>query len=252
MGARHHILILGGTTEARQLAERLAEDGRYAVTLSLAGRTETPRPLPVPVRIGGFGGVEGLVAYLKHSAVTQLIDATHPYAARISANAEIAAGRSGVPLLVLRRPGWAEMPGDRWRRVSSVADAVAALGSVSRRVFLAIGRQEASLFEQAPQHHYLVRSVDPIVPRLDLPHARFIEARGPFPQAEEHALLLSEGIEAIVAKNSGGTATYGKLAAARALGIEVILVDRPPPGTAPRVGTIEAALDALAHGALFS
>lgn len=202
----------------------------------------------MPVRIGGFGGAEGLAAYLAKYAVSRLIDATHPFAARISANAELAAARAGVPLLVLRRPGWNTMPGDRWHRVGSVSEAVLALGPAPRRVFLAIGRQEASLFERAPQHAYLIRSVDPILSPPGLRNARFIEACGPFAEADERALLSAHAIDVVVAKNSGGSATYGKIAAARALGLEVILVDRPPPGTAPVVETVEAALAAILHG----
>ncbi|OQP84757.1 cobalt-precorrin-6A reductase [Rhizobium rhizosphaerae] len=248
MQAHPHLLILGGTTEARQLAERLVHLGHDRITLSLAGRTEQPRPLPVPVRMGGFGGAEGLAAYLAEKAVDLLVDATHPFAARISANAEVAAAQTGVPLLVLRRPGWKAMAGDRWHRVGSISDAVAALGARPRRVFLAIGRQEAALFERAPQHAYLIRSVDPILPPLALPDARFIEACGPFAEADERALLTTHAIDVIVAKNSGGSATYGKIAAARALGLDVILVDRPPEGAAPVFETVEAALAAIAHG----
>ncbi|RWA65678.1 cobalt-precorrin-6A reductase [Mesorhizobium sp.] len=234
-----NILILGGTTEARQLAGKLAARADLAVTLSLAGRTESPIAQGVPLRVGGFGGAQGLAAYLKETGTALLIDATHPYAARISANAAEAAGQAGVPILALRRPSWEPVAGDRWTLVDSVAEAATALGTAPRRVFLAIGRQEAGAFEAAPQHHYLIRSVDPVEPKLAVPDAIYLLARGPFPEADERALLESHGIEAIVSKNSGGEATYGKIAAARALGIDVIMVRRPSVPDVPSADAVD-------------
>ena len=149
----HRILILGGTTEARQLAGRLAARPDVELILSLAGRTENPVAQQVPTRVGGFGGAEGLAAYLKETETDLLIDATHPYAARISANAAEAARLAGVPILALRRPGWQREQGDRWVEGEGVPEAVAALGPIARRVFLALGRQEVGAFEAAPQHH---------------------------------------------------------------------------------------------------
>jgi precorrin-6A/cobalt-precorrin-6A reductase len=221
------ILILGGTTEARQLAERLGETGRFRLQLSLAGRTKAPARQPVPVRIGGFGGAEGLGRYLMGQGFDLLVDVTHPYAAQISANAARAAILTGIPLIALRRPGWERQAGDCWREVESVEAAVAALGEAPRRAFLALGRQELLPFEAAPQHAYLVRSVDPVEPPLVLPAVTYLTARGPFEEVDERALLTGHGIEAIVCKNSGGSASYGKIAAARALGIEVIMIRRP-------------------------
>ncbi|RWA68996.1 cobalt-precorrin-6A reductase [Mesorhizobium sp.] len=235
----HRILILGGTTEARQLAGKLALRDDFSVTLSLAGRTESPVAQGVPVRVGGFGGAEGLAAYLRGEHIRLLIDATHPYAARISANAAAAAKQVGMPILALRRPGWEPVAGDRWTPVDSVAEAAGALGTPPRRVLLAIGRQEAGAFEAAPQHHYLIRSVDPVEPKLALPDALYLLARGPFPEADERALLEKYGIDAVVSKNSGGEATYGKIAAARALGIEMIMVRRPPLPDVPSAETVE-------------
>lgn len=219
------VLILGGTIEARQLAGKLAAD--FLVTLSLAGRTESPVAQGVPVRRGGFGGADGLAAYLEETRTDLLIDATHPYAARISANAAQAARLSGVPILALRRPGWEPVEGDRWTLVDMVGDAVHALGEAPRRAFLALGRQEIATFEAAPQHHYLIRSVDPVEPKLAVPDATYLLARGPFREAEERALLEENRIDVVVSKNSGGEATYGKIAAARALGIKVVMVRRP-------------------------
>jgi precorrin-6A/cobalt-precorrin-6A reductase len=236
------ILILGGTTEARRLAERLAERRDLAVTLSLAGRTASPAAQPVPVRIGGFGGAQGLAAHLAAERIDALIDATHPYAAIISANAAQAAGAAGVPLLALRRPAWVAVAGDRWIEVDDMQAAVQALAAAPRRVFLALGRNEIAAFVAAPQHFYLVRSVDPIEPPLRVPHAHYVTGRGPFTQAGDRALLVDHGIEIVVAKNSGGDATYGKIAAARALGVAVMLLRRPALPDVAAVATVEEAL----------
>jgi precorrin-6A/cobalt-precorrin-6A reductase len=248
-GSTHdmRILILGGTTEARQLAGRLAVRAGLTVTLSLAGRTAVPASQPVPVRIGGFGGAEGLADYLRHENIEALIDATHPYAATISANAVAAASRAGVVLVALRRPGWTPLAGDHWIEVDRMADAVQALGDTPRCVFLALGRQEITPFEAAPQHRYLVRSVDPVVPRLSLPQAVYITARGPFAEAGERALLEQHGIETIVAKNSGGAAAYGKIAAARELSLPVIMLRRPPLPEVAAVETVDEAMGWLDH-----
>lgn len=241
------ILILGGTTEARQLAGRVASRAGLDVTLSLAGRTAEPAAQPVPVRIGGFGGAEGLADYLRAEKIDALVDATHPYAAVISANAAAAAAQVGVALVALRRPAWMPAPGDQWIEVERMADAVHALGATSRRVFLALGRKEIIPFEAAPHHHYLVRSVDPVVPPLDVPAAVYVTARGPFPEAAERALLEQHGIDIVVAKNSGGSATYGKIAAACALSLPVIMLRRPALPEVAAVETVEEAVDWLDH-----
>jgi len=217
------------------------------VTLSLAGRTAEPVPQPVPVRSGGFGGAEGLAAHLAAERIDVLVDATHPYAAAISANAARAAALAKVPLLALRRPAWVPVAGDRWTEAADSAGAARGLGAAPRRVFLALGRQEIAPFVSAPQHHYLVRSVDPVEPPLAVPHAAYIAARGPFREADERALLTRHRIDVIVAKNSGGAATYGKIAAARALGIAVIMLRRPALPDAPAVDTVEAAVAWLDH-----
>jgi precorrin-6A/cobalt-precorrin-6A reductase len=241
--AKHHILILGGTTEARRLAERLADRQDIEAVVSLAGRTADPRPLPLPTRIGGFGGTDGLIAYLAKEKIDLLIDATHPFANQISYNAAKAALASGVPLFALRRPAWDAVDGDNWTRVDDVDAAVSALGAGSRRVFLAIGRQESGRFSAAPQHSYLVRSVDPVVPPLNVPECRYILASGPFDIAGETNLLRDNAIGVVVTKNSGGSATYPKIVAARALGIEVVMIERSEPPGVTTVGTVAAALD---------
>lgn len=240
------ILILGGTTQARQLAARLAAEG-FDCLLSLAGRTKEPAAQPVPVRIGGFGGAGGLAVFLREGSFGLLIDATHPYASQISANAAQAANLSGVPLIALRRPGWQRQAGDDWRDVASVVAAVAALGDAPKRVFVALGRNELLPFEAAPQHHYLIRSVDPVELPLAVPQADYITARGPFAEEDERVLLEARGIEVIVSKNSGGAAAYGKIAAARTLGLPVVMIGRPAQPEVPGGETVEAVAGLVAH-----
>jgi precorrin-6A/cobalt-precorrin-6A reductase len=239
-----NILILGGTTDARRIAERLAERPGLNVRLSLAGSTAAPAALPVPVRIGGFGGAERLAVYLKAEGVDVLIDATHPYARKMSANAAWAAQTVGVPLIALQRPPWAQVEGDRWIEVDGVGEAVEALGASPRRVFLALGRKDIAPFAEAPQHHYVVRSVDPIDPPLAVPSADYIRARGPFSEENDRALLNKYRIDVVVSKNSGGSATYGKIAAARALALPVVMLRRPP--SQPDVPVVETADEVIA------
>jgi precorrin-6A/cobalt-precorrin-6A reductase len=241
------VLILGGTTEARLLAERLAGRTDLNVTLSLAGRTVAPARQPVPVRSGGFGGIAGLAAYLLSEAIDVLIDATHPYATVISDNAVAAGRKAGVPLLVLRRPPWVAIAADRWTDTGDVREAVRVLGETPRRVFVALGRNELAPFNEAPQHFYLIRSVDPVDPPLPLPHVAYVTGRGPFSKAADRALMTEHRIEVVIAKNSGGAATYGKIAAARAMHIGVIMLRRPPVPAAPAVETMEDALGWLDH-----
>lgn len=241
------ILILGGTAEARQLAQKLAGRDDVAVTLSLAGRTATPAPQGVPVRVGGFGGSKGLAQYLASERINVLIDATHPYAASMSDHAARAAELIDVRLMALRRAPWVAQPGDRWTEITDAQQAVQVLGEAPRNVFLALGRQELAPFRQAPQHHYLIRSVDPVTPPLAVPHATYITARGPFDEADELELLKQHEIDVIVCKNSGGEASYGKIAAARALGREVIMIARPKLPDLPSVDTMDELLRWLDH-----
>lgn len=191
------------------------------------GRVASPRPQPVPVRIGGFGGVEGLAAWLRAEGVTHLVDATHPFAAQMSANAVAAAARTGVPLLALTRPDWQPGPGDRWTPVPDMAGAVAALAGPARRVMLAIGRMHLADFAAQPQHDYLLRLVDPWTGPPPLPRCRVAVDRGPFTVEGDRALMAAHGIQVVVAKNAGGTGAAAKLAAARALGAEVVMIARP-------------------------
>jgi precorrin-6A/cobalt-precorrin-6A reductase len=244
---RKHILILGGTTEARLLGRELAPRLDIAVTLSLAGRTASPATQSVPVRRGGFGGTAGLIQYLRDREVAAVIDATHPYAATISAHVEDAAHRCHIPVLALRRPAWIAVSGDQWIEVNGTEDAVRLLGLTMRSVFLALGRQEIAAFAGAPQHRYLIRSVDPVEPPLPVPHAFYIQERGPFDEATELALLRAHAIDVVVAKNSGALATYGKIAAARSMGIPVMLLRRPPDADMPAVATVPEAVAWLDH-----
>jgi len=243
------VVILGGTSDGRQLAERLALDPRYGVVLSFAGRTRSLQLPPVPCRVGGFGGVEGLVEYLRRESCQALIDATHPFAAQMSLHAVRAVEQTGTPLLRVECPAWQRAAGDRWREVPDMEQAVAALGQAPRRVFSSVGRLEVEAFRAAPQHHYLLRAVDEF--SIELPHARVLAARGPFDVAGERELFERERVELIVSKNAGTAATYAKIEAARALGLPVVMLARPVLPPAPTVAMWQSALDWLdrLHGA---
>jgi precorrin-6A/cobalt-precorrin-6A reductase len=230
------VLILGGTTEASALARLVADQPAIAATLSFAGRTENPVPPPIPYRIGGFGGAEGLARHLRAARIAAVVDATHPYAVRISANAVAACAAVGVPLAVLTRAPWDPVAGDRWTVVDDAPAAARALGPAPRRVFLTLGRLELDAFAAAPQHHYLVRTVDAPDPPPALPRMTQIQARGPFDEAGERDLLLRERIDVLVTKNSGGSATYAKIAAARAMGLPVVLIRRPTANPSANAG----------------
>lgn len=243
------MLILGGSSEATALALALRNRADIAPLLSLAGRTADPPPLPVPARIGGFGGVEGLARYLVENAVDMLVDATHPFAVRISRHAREAAAEAGVPLLRVSREGWAREPGDRWRYVDDFAQAAEALGTEPRSVFLTIGSLNLSAFVAAPHHRYLVRTIDPVPQPFVLPSAEYITARGPFATGAEADLMRRHGIEILVTKDSGGAAAVAKLAAARELGVEVILIRRPGPEASLSVAEALARIDAYISSA---
>jgi precorrin-6A/cobalt-precorrin-6A reductase len=241
------VLILGGTTEARLLGERLARRGGHDVTLSLAGRTTSPVPHAVPIRAGGFGGADGLADHIAKERVDALIDATHPYATIISENASRAARQAGVPFVVLRRAPWKAVVGDRWVEVDDTRAAVQALGETSRRIFVTLGRNDLAPFAGAPQHFYLVRSVDPVDPPLPLPRVSYVTERGPFSEAHDHVLMTEHKIDVVIAKNSGGSAAYGKIAAARAIGVEVIIIRRPQVSEGPAVHNLDDAIAWLDH-----
>lgn len=212
---------------------------------SYAGRTEAPVAQPLPTRVGGFGGVAGLQAWLQAQGISHVVDATHPFAAQMSGNAIAACGALGIPLLALERPAWTAQAGDQWQHVPDIAAAVAALPQAPARVFLAIGRQNLAAFAARPQHHYLLRLVD-AVPDLPLPQAEVVLARGPFTVDGDRALMQAHGISHVVAKNAGGSGADAKLVAARALGIPVILVDRPCIPARATVATVAEVMNWIA------
>ncbi len=248
MSATPNILLLGGTTEASALAQLLAARGTTA-TFSLAGRTMSPRRQPLPTRIGGFGGVEGLVDYLRAQAITHLVDATHPFAATMSAHAVEAARQTGVAHAALTRRAWRAEAGDNWRHVPDIAAAVEALDGPGQRVMLALGRMHVAQFAARPQHHYLLRFVDaPDSPPM-LPAHTLIVDRGPFTVEGDRQLMREQGIELVVCKNAGGPGAAAKLAAARTLGLPVLMIDRPALPARVEFHRPEEVLDWIDHAA---
>ena len=234
------LLILGGTGEALALAERAERLRGLQVVPSLAGRTAQPRRPLGELRSGGFGGIDRLAAYLENASIDLVVDATHPFAAQISHHAAAACARAGRPLLMLVRPPWAKAPGDHWIEVESVCAAAAALAGPARRAFLTVGRQELTAFAALEGHWFLVRVIEPPANGLPLRDYALAVARGPFSAESETRLMREHRIEALVSKNSGGAATYAKIAAARGLGLPVIMVRRPP---LPAGAGIERAAD---------
>lgn len=238
------VLILGGTGEAVALAEAVsaAFGDRLNLVTSLAGRTTSPT-LPLgEIRVGGFGGAEGLARYLRAEGIAALIDATHPFAARMSANAVAACDTAGVPRLRLDRPAWMPQTGDRWHAVPDLAAAARALPGLGKRVFLTVGSSELHWFKPVPDVAFWARMIEPPAPE-DLPAGcTVIRARGPFSEAGETALMRQHRIDLLVAKNSGGDAAAAKLAAARALGVPVVMVARPPPPPGDRVADVTQAV----------
>ncbi|MEU0602877.1 cobalt-precorrin-6A reductase [Streptomyces sp. NPDC006393] len=240
-----HVLVLGGTTEAREVAATLARRPGVRVTSSLAGRVSRPGPLDGEVRVGGFGGADGLAAWLREHRVDALVDATHPFAESITRNAARAATATGVPLVVLRRPGWRPEPGDRWHPAASMAAAARLLPGLGRRVFLTTGRLDLAAFAHLADLHFVVRSVEPPEPPMP-PDVRVVLARGPFTVSDETELLRAHRIDVLVTKDSGGAATAAKLTAARRLGLPVVVVRRPPlPEGVTAVPDARAALELL-------
>ncbi|MEG4027636.1 MULTISPECIES: cobalt-precorrin-6A reductase [unclassified Microcoleus] len=247
---KKRLLILGGTGDAAELAVRASQISEIEVVSSLAGRTQQPfTPKTGTVRIGGFGGAAGLAEFLLVSAalgedrpIDFLIDATHPFAAQISANAAVAAAECNVPYLMLVRPAWERVEGDRWIEVAGHSEAARALLGLSQRVFLTIGRQELAAFAGLDAIWFLMRAIDPPALNSPIPNGKLLLARGPFSLEDERQLLLEYQIDTIVSKNSGGGATYAKIVAARELGIPVVMVQRPPIGDVEKVADVEGAI----------
>lgn len=238
-----HLLLLGGTSEAAALAHALAArfGDRLAVTYSMAGRASLRTKPPGTLRIGGYAGAEGLAVFLRDESVNLLIDATHPFAARMSRNAHIACEVTNTPRLTLRRPAWSPQAGDDWHEVDDIPQAAEAAARLGRRAFITLGTADLSPFRDMPRLSYVVRLMDP--PSAAPPGAlAVIGGRGPFTLEGEEALLRAYAIDVLVTKASGGTATRAKMDAARKLGLPVVLIRRPAPEPGPLVDTLDEAV----------
>jgi len=235
------VLILGGTGEARRLAAALDGVQGLEVVSSLAGRVRAPL-LPVgEARVGGFGGPDGLAAWLRAERVAAVVDATHPFAANIAGSALSTCDRTGVPVLVLRRPGWQPGPGDDWHPVPTLAAAAEALEGRGERVFLTTGRGGLAAFAALDRHWFLIRTVDPPEPPLPA-RAEVLLDRGPFTVEGEREVFRAHRIQVLVTKDSGGPMTAAKLVVARELGLPVVIQARPP---APDVETVATVTEAV-------
>ena len=236
------ILILGGTAEARELANRLVAAGHDVIT-SLAGRTQDPKLPQGGLRMGKFGGIPGLSAYLRVAAIERLVDATHPYAGMMSINAVAAALATGVPLVRYMRPAWEQQLGDDWITVETASEAAAVLPS-NADVLLTTGHAGLEHFMERDDCHFIVRTIE--APAMELPrHATLLQSRPPYTLDGEMALMRREEITHLVTKNSGGAQTAAKLDAARRLGVKVIMIARPLYGPATEVADLDAAIAAL-------
>ncbi len=244
------LLILGGTQEAYQLAQALADapvPGLPQVLTSLAGVTVHPRQPAGSLRVGGFGGVAGLKAFLRSEPISRVVDATHPFAAQISQHAQQATTSLGVPLLRLERPAWVPEPGERWLRVPDLEAASDWLEAHPGRVFLTTGERGWEGFRKCNGSHFWVRTLKAPDPEA-WPEAVFVQQRGPFSVEAERAWLEAQQISVLVSKNSGGSATRAKLEAARQLQLPVLMIERPELPDVPTVETVEAALLWLRRG----
>jgi precorrin-6A/cobalt-precorrin-6A reductase len=236
------LLLLGGSTEASTLAARLTRVRGLEVILSLAGRTAAPRASSGPVRIGGFGGVDGLARWLEAQRIAVVVDATHPFASQMPWHAAQACTSLGVPRLRLRRPGWTPEAGDRWVAAPGMEEAARAVATVSSgRVFLTVGGRQLAAFAGLSHLWFLVRSIEPPEP-MPLARRELLVDRGPFDRAGEHALMVSRRIDTLVTRNSGGSAVAAKLSAARRLEMPVVMVERPPPPAGPLATTVDEAV----------
>jgi len=236
------VLLLGGTSEARMLAARLDGDERFTVETSLAGATQNPLPVEGESRRGGFGGTVGLVDYLRAVCVDIVIDGTHAFAATISRNSAEACDQTRTERLVVQRPAWEKTEGDHWLEVSDVPEAAEVVAKYGCRVFLTIGRQDIAAFSLCRDAWFLIRSIDRPKQTAEFENYQLLQARGPFDFASEKALLETNRIDLIVSKNSGGTETYAKIEAARALALPVVMIRRPAPPAGTAVPSVDAAL----------
>lgn len=220
-----------------------------AATLSYAGRVDRPKAQPIPTRVGGFGGIDGLEHYLRDQEITHLVDATHPFAAAMSSNALAAAARVGVAHIVLTRPAWKPVAGDQWRNVRDINTAVATLAGPAQRVMLALGRMHVNAFAAQPQHHYLLRFVDAPESPPVLPDHTVIVDRGPFSVEGDVDLMRGHGIDLVICKNAGGKGAEAKLIAARQLGLPVVVIDRPQLAPRREAHSVNEVLRWLDHAA---
>jgi precorrin-6A/cobalt-precorrin-6A reductase len=240
------VLILGGTSDALELAAKISILPDMEIITSLAGRTRQPfvsrGRLRGHLRIGGFGGQAGLADYLQDQQIDLLIDATHPFAAQISWNAAAAATAVGLPHLLLLRPAWQPVSGDRWIEVDTLEAAAEALPPQAKRVFLTTGRQELAPFAPLAHCWFLIRAIDRPGPQATMPNGLLLLDRGPFTLAQERHLLIEHQIDVIVSKNSGGDATYAKVLAARELNIPIVMIQRPAMPAVAQVSRVEEAI----------
>lgn len=238
------VLLLGGTGEGKALAKALA-DANVPAIASLAGATRAPDPLPLPSRIGGFGGEAAFRDYLAENAITAVVDATHPFASRITERTCRICRQVDIPYLHLLRPEWVPVPGDRWQFIDSEEDA-AALISPGQTVFLGTGRQTLAKFANLVGCRVICRQIDPPDGPFPFPGGEFLVGRPPFPVVDEIALFERLGVDWLVVKNAGGDASRTKLTAARAKQIPVVMINRPPMPAAERVETVAAAMQWVA------
>lgn len=237
---RRRVLILGGTHEARHLAQMLGEAGFETIT-SLAGVTENPQLPPGAQRRGGFGGAKGLADYISRENIVAIADATHPFATKISENAALAAKETGIPCLRLERPAWKPEPGDRWTSVASVGEAAAAMPARARPL-VTVGRKEIEAFLARADVVGFCRMIEPPVEAVP-GNWTLLRQRGPFTVTGEQKLIRHHAITILVTKNAGGEDTAAKLVAARKAGLPVIMVERPRSGILPDCATaLELAL----------
>ena len=242
-----NLLVLGGTTEASELASALHARGVRG-TYSYAGRVARPKRQPLATRVGGFGGVPGLVKWLSDNEISHVVDATHPFAAQMSQNAIAACDQLGLPLAALTRPPWHPTTGDNWITVPDMDAAVQALAGDARRVMLAIGRMHLQDFTGLPQHFYLLRLIDAPTEPLSFPRHEVVIGQGPFSRDDDRALMQAHEIDLLVSKNAGGAAARAKIDAARDLGIPVLMIERPVLPQRTQLFSVDAVLDWVDHG----
>lgn len=234
------LLLLAGTGEARKIAEALA--GKADVLASLAGATRDPRPLPIPTRVGGFGGAEGFLSELQNRGISRVLDATHPFAARITERTARLCQGAGVPHLLVQRPAWTPRTGDTWTEIATQSDAADHIPA-GATVFLATGRQGLEAFSNLDRAEVICRQIEPDASAFPFPGGRFLAGRPPFSTEDEVALFRQLGVDVLVVKNAGGAASATKLDAARELGIPVLMLRRPPiPEGARVVHSVEEAI----------